>query len=171
MSMKPEQENFDQLRRLLKLKRYEQPPPGYFNDFSTQVIAQIKAGPKVSHDGMLEWLYFEAPWLQRLFGLFETKPAVAWGFGMAVCAILLSGIVYSETTEYDQVATVPVLNEPTVRPVATATPVAFGSQPVPAILVDATNPVEPAQPSLFDQIPFAPSVPAGFQAPEGFQQQ
>ena len=42
MSMNAEPENFDQLCRLLKLKRHESPPPRYFNDFSSQVIARIR---------------------------------------------------------------------------------------------------------------------------------
>ena len=44
MTMNDERENFDALQRLLKVKRYEQPPPRYFNEFSGQVLARISAG-------------------------------------------------------------------------------------------------------------------------------
>ena len=40
--MSPDPENFETLRRLLVLKRFEQPPPGYFHHFAPRVIARIK---------------------------------------------------------------------------------------------------------------------------------
>src|SRR5258706_288966 len=39
--MNPNTENFDQLRKLLALKRYELPPPRYFNEFSGRIMARL----------------------------------------------------------------------------------------------------------------------------------
>jgi hypothetical protein len=86
--MSSDSENFDQLRRLLVLKKHEQPPPGYFDHFSRNVIARIKAGdqgePKVTG------------WLPRLWVALEAKPIFAGAFGAAVCVVLVSGILNSE---------------------------------------------------------------------------
>jgi hypothetical protein len=98
MSMSQDSQDFASLRRLLALKRHEQPPPGYFNDFSSQVIARIKAGDR-GEEKALGRLFWEAPWLQRLWAALETKPILAGAFGTAVCALLIGGIVYSEKTE------------------------------------------------------------------------
>ena len=87
--MNPENENFEQLRRLLALKRHEQPPPGYFHNFSGQVIARIKAGERGDKS-------FDSSWLQRFWSVLEAKPAFAGAFGAAVCAVLISGIFNSE---------------------------------------------------------------------------
>src|SRR6516162_5777774 len=87
--MNPENENFEQLRRLLALKRHEQPPPGYFHNFSGQVIARIKAGERGDRT-------LDRSWLQKFFSILEAKPVYAGAFGAAVCAILISGIFNSE---------------------------------------------------------------------------
>lgn len=94
--MNPENQDFESLRRLLKLKRYEQPPPRYFNDFSSQVINRIRANHPEDRVQTLEPLSWEAPWLQRFLGIFERKPIIAGVFGAAVCAVLVGGAVYSE---------------------------------------------------------------------------
>ena len=72
------------------------PPPGYFNDFSGHVIARIRAGERVDRSGFWESLSWEAPWLQRLWSAFETKPIFAGALGMVVCGFLVTGVVYSQ---------------------------------------------------------------------------
>jgi hypothetical protein len=88
--MKPDSENFDSLRRLLALKRHEQPPPGYFNYFSRDVIARIRAGETGGE------MTLASSWVERLLGMFDVKPVFAGAFGMAVCAVLISGVIASE---------------------------------------------------------------------------
>lgn len=92
MSMKADQENFEQLRRLLALKKHEQPPPGYFNDFSQQVIMHIRAAGPGEESLGLETI----PWLQRFWATLEHNPLLAGAFGVLVCALLLSGVIFSE---------------------------------------------------------------------------
>ena len=108
MSMNQDTENFDQLRILLKLKRYEQPPLGYFNRFSGQVIARIKLGERGEDSAGIERLLWEAPWLQRIWAAFEAKPVLAGVFGLAVCGLLISGVIYSEKGDVQPVAFIPV---------------------------------------------------------------
>ena len=92
-------QNFDKLRRLIALKRYEQPPPGYFHHFSAEVIARIKAGELGADRASLGSLFWDFSWLERLWGAVETKPIFAASFGLAACAVLLASAVVSERTE------------------------------------------------------------------------
>jgi hypothetical protein len=108
MSMSQNTENFEPLRRLLKLKRYEQPPPGYFNNFSRQVIARIQLGERGEESAVIERLLWEAPWLQRLWAAFEAKPILAGAFGLAVCGLLITGVIYSDKADVQPVALIPV---------------------------------------------------------------
>jgi|HubBroStandDraft_4_1064222.scaffolds.fasta_scaffold677497_2 hypothetical protein len=89
MSMAPEQEDFEALRRLLAIKRHEQPPPGYFNSFSRQVLARIEAGEGDGRFGRL-------PWYQRLWAALDTKPALAGALGATACAAVIGAFLYSD---------------------------------------------------------------------------
>ena len=100
MSMYPESENFEALRRLLAFKRHEQPPPGYFHNFSSRVIDRIRAGERIPQTSLFERLFAPTQWLQHLWAALETKPAFAAAMGAAVCSLLLVGMVYS-TEEAD----------------------------------------------------------------------
>jgi hypothetical protein len=94
--MSEDTENFEQLRRLLALKRHEQPPPGYFNDFSRQVILRIRAGERGGEVTILEQFSWEAPWLQRIWAALETKPILAGTFGLGLCSLLIAGVVFAD---------------------------------------------------------------------------
>jgi hypothetical protein len=78
--------NFDALRSLLALKRHEIPPPGYFEDFSSNVIARIRAGEAAQ----------PMPWFLRIFQAFEAKPAYPVALASSLCVLLLFGIVNVE---------------------------------------------------------------------------
>jgi len=89
--MNQDSHDFEQLRRLLALKRHEQPPPGYFNNFAREVCVRIRAGERASDSGFFARLLdFQGFWASL-----ETKPALAGAVGVAACAFLLGGIVYS----------------------------------------------------------------------------
>ena len=94
MSMHPDAPNFRRLLCLLTLKRYEQPPPGYFQNFSGQVIARIRAGERAADPNLLQLLLIEWPWLQRLWTELETKPALTGLLGAAACALLLAVLLF-----------------------------------------------------------------------------
>jgi hypothetical protein len=97
--MSPEQENFDDVRRLLALKRHEQPPPGYFQGFSHQVVARIQAGENAAAESTLQRLMSRLPWIRGIWNGFEVKPLVAGVFGIAVCSLLVVGLVSSERSD------------------------------------------------------------------------
>src|SRR6185436_14887275 len=94
ISMNPEKENFEPLCRLLKLKRHEQPPPRYFNDFSSQVVARIRAGEAGHRETVLD----NGSWLMKLWSLIEAKPMLPGAVGVAFCALLVFGAIYTETS-------------------------------------------------------------------------
>lgn len=147
MSMNPEQENFDSLCRLLKLKRHEQPPPRYFNDFSSRVIARIRAGEAGGREVALDGGF----WLVRLWSLIEAKPMLPGAVGLAICALLVLGAVYTDTAPsapgpaYTDMQFTPPAHDPVIAlnqnpGEPRAVPVAFPS----------TNPVIRLGGSLFD---------------------
>ena len=95
MSMKRDPEPDVRLLKLLALKRHEQPPPGYFEHFSNGILARLNAG-EARERGWWEDIFEEALWLKRLWSAFEAKPVLAGAFGVAVCGLVVSGIVYSQ---------------------------------------------------------------------------
>jgi hypothetical protein len=100
------EENFDQLRKLLALKRYEQPPPGYFNNFSGKVVARIAAADMAT----------DLSWWQKLTLAFDFKPALMCGLGVVVCALLSAGVLTSAIGGADQPPVGLVMGTPTVPP-------------------------------------------------------
>ena len=166
--MNPDPENFEALRRLLTLKRYEQPPPGYFNNFSGHVIARIRAGELGESGSLWQRLIGESTWWQRLSASLESRPGFAGAFGAAVCALLISGIVYSEN------APAPVAQSGMPGEVnsslAVATVNANDSLNQAYAAASSINPVlsssePPSGESLFDKIPLFNAQPASVQFP------
>jgi hypothetical protein len=144
--MNENENNFESLRRLLALKRHETPPPGYFENFSAEVAARLRAG----EGGAAERPAIELPWLFRLLSAFEAKPAFAGGFAFALCLLLLLGIVYAERPD---VALQPLLRTAQVSsPLAMATPgdLSSPSAAQPGF-ISSTNPIfnTPSTPSWF----------------------
>jgi hypothetical protein len=142
--MNETENNFESLRRLLALKRHETPPPGYFNDFSRQVLQRIRVGQADESANLAEELFSHAPWLANLLQAFNAKPVFAGGFAGALCLLLLFGIVYAERPDLTPQPLLQVANSS--ADLAAVTPTAL-SQPADQIgIVSSTNPVFSLQP-------------------------
>jgi|SwirhisoilCB2_FD_contig_31_6575798_length_574_multi_4_in_0_out_0_1 hypothetical protein len=150
--MNAEQDNFEQLRRLLALKRHETPPPGYFDRFSAQVTARIRAGEGAVETGWLTPL----GWFQRLWELFERKPVLAGAFGAAVSAMVVWGAVTTEVIDANSQALAE--NMPGQMSIGSrrmnSTPPLLGQASI--VSFPSTNGIITSQPSalLFDDIKF-----------------
>lgn len=139
--MNQDQQNFESVRRLLALKRHEVPPPGYFNNFSRQVLARIRAGEAEESAGMVAAMPWLFSWLQKL----ETKPVFAGGFATALCLLLIFGAVLAqrpETSAQAQAFFQSTPHEATSMPmVAVGTPMAFAQSPGQMMEENSTNPM------------------------------
>lgn len=74
-------EQFTQLKRLLALKRHEQPPPGYFDRLPRQIIAGIEA-ERVP----------QGNWLVRFWSALKEKPAFGGALALGTCALIIGGV-------------------------------------------------------------------------------
>jgi hypothetical protein len=69
-------EKFEALRKLMALKRHEQPPPEYMHQLPDTIITRIERG-----EGQLNlWDKFTAN--------FSLRPSLAYAFGLTVCGAL-----------------------------------------------------------------------------------
>jgi hypothetical protein len=87
----PSPEDFAALQRLLALKRFETPPPGYFQGFAAKVIARIEA--EHLEPRRVWWLR----WLEQLIA----RPALAGALGLALGATLMFGVTTAQTIQRD----------------------------------------------------------------------
>jgi hypothetical protein len=141
--MNENENNFNSLRRLLAFKNRETPPPGYFNNFSGQVVARLSAGETNESSGA---------WFTKLLQAFEFKPAFAGSFAGALCMLLVFGIVYAQRPD---AAPQSLLTSSTQisSPLAMASPTGFIPQTGSSGLIASNNSVLNlgSAASLFDQ--------------------
>ena len=97
--MNESQNDFRELKHLLKLKRHESPPPGFFEHFSDEVVNRIRAGEARSQSSVAERLNDHAPWLVNFLRVFEAKPGLIGGFAASLCLLLVLGVVLAKHSE------------------------------------------------------------------------
>jgi hypothetical protein len=71
------------VERIIALKRYEQPPPGYFHLLPARIINRIEYGEGQSS-------FWEKWW-----PAFSVRPVLAYALGLTVCGALTAGIYFS----------------------------------------------------------------------------
>lgn len=95
--MNPEPENFEALRKLLALKRHEQPPPGYFDQLPGRILAQLRKEEE------------QPNFWTRFVNTFVLRPAFAFTLGFAVCAFFITGLTFSLRVNPAMIASQPKL--------------------------------------------------------------
>jgi len=110
--MHDQPEGFEELRRLLALKRHEVPPPGYFESFSDRVVARVQADSAASSRGVI----------RRITTLFQARPAISWSFCMASVLVLFAATTLFETEQGNRATGAPTFDPAFVSAAAPAAP-------------------------------------------------
>jgi len=90
--MNPESNDFETLRKLIALKRHEQPPPGYFSRLPDKISARLER-----EEG-------RAGFWENLLAQFTFRPAFVYGFSLAALGALTVSVVYSVRVQPDESA-------------------------------------------------------------------
>ena len=116
--MNPEDQDFETLKKLLALKRHETPPPGYFENFSSKVMARIESAEATQNVSL--W--------QRIIGYVEARPGRLSAFalaGAAVVAVMLSLSPVQKSPSAGNVSQASLAGVTAAGSIADATPAAF----------------------------------------------
>ena len=138
--------NFEDLKRLLELKRREIPPPGYFHHFSGDVVARIRTGESGGAQSFLERLHADSPYLTALLQLVGAKPGIVGALASGACLLLLVGVLFTNRSEPGSTAAPMVFAQSATE----ASPTLASSdtlEPADNGITVSTNPVSSLQPA------------------------
>jgi len=163
--MSDSNKEFQDLKRLLKLKQHEVPPPGYFNHFSADVMARIRAGESAGPESVVERIQFVSPFLASVLRLFEAKPGLIGAMATSLCLLLLLGVVLADHADGPSGGQLAM--QPPGTPDANPVLASASLEPAESGIAISTNPVSSLQPTpslfgspqnpLFQPAAFAPA--------------
>ncbi len=93
--MNSDSDNFEALRKLLALKRYEQPPPGYFSRLPDRITSRLE------REGG------EQGFWEKILAGFTFRPAFAYSFALAAFGALTFSMLYSVRPQPQESAQTP----------------------------------------------------------------
>jgi hypothetical protein len=146
--MTDDNNNFGGLTNLLRLKRHEIPPPGYFDRLSGDVMTRIRAGETGGKVSFLERLKSGSGIFDGLMQSIAARPGIVGALATAMCALFLAGVVALDRSESGGSVADPMTAQ--VAPTAPdASPDLAAAETLGAPLgglVSSTNPVSSLQP-------------------------
>jgi hypothetical protein len=148
-NMSEKNENFTDLKHLLKLKRHEIPPPGYFNNFSGDVISRIRAGESAGGESLLEQLQARSAFWGNVLQIFSAKPGLIGALATSLCLLLLLGVALVDRSESGQAAAQGSLVAEGIPMPSDASPTLASAEPLGSPdggITVSTNPVTSLQP-------------------------
>jgi hypothetical protein len=85
--MNEDRQQTEKIIRIIALKRFEQPPPGYFHLLPDRIVSRIEQG-----EGQSDF------W-DNLAAIFSIRPALVYAFGLSIFGAVTAGILYSPQAE------------------------------------------------------------------------
>jgi hypothetical protein len=87
MSSNPPPDTTELMRKLLAIKRYEQPPPGFFRGFPDKVVARIQAASMAG----------ESPWWRQWLIEWTGRPLLTSAYGLLFAGLVVVAVGLAQT--------------------------------------------------------------------------